>query len=362
MNIPPMNILFITAHKYLPQMYGGLQTSTDELCHSLKACGHTVSILAGLMPGGLFGLTSRIKMKLNKLICGHPVTMDNVLGYRVWRSWFPAQEVAYVASLEKPDLIVVLAIEPILMGLAALPTGIPVMMQLMDVEFKDHGGDFTKLGNIACMSNSHFTAKKYKDAYGLDSTVIYPFIAPEKYKTNTTRENVTFINPVAEKGLAVALETARLCPDIPFTFIEGWPLAPHQREPLMAALGSLPNVTFLPPQGDMRNVYGKCKILFAPSQWEEAYGRVATEAQMSAIPVVGSNRAGLAEAIGPGGVMLAYDAPAQDWADAIKKLWNDQIYYDQISQAALAYASRPEMGYDYLLTAMEQSFKAAANQ
>ena len=48
-----MKILFITAHKYLPQMYGGMQTCTDQLCHSLMEKGHKVAVLAGLMPGGL---------------------------------------------------------------------------------------------------------------------------------------------------------------------------------------------------------------------------------------------------------------------------------------------------------------------
>ena len=51
------------------------------------------------------------------------------------------------------------------------------------------------------------------------------------------------------------------------------------------------------------------KILLAPSKWEEAWGRVASEAHCSGIPVVGSRRGGLPEAIGEGGIVLDYDAP-----------------------------------------------------
>jgi hypothetical protein len=43
-----MNVLFIILHKYLPQMHGGMQSSTDELCHGLIGRGHRVAVLAGL--------------------------------------------------------------------------------------------------------------------------------------------------------------------------------------------------------------------------------------------------------------------------------------------------------------------------
>ena len=49
----------------------------------------------------------------------------------------------------------------------------------------------------------------------------------------------------------------------------------------------LPERYVFASRGDMRSVYAKCRILLAPSVWEEAYGRVVTEAQISGIPVVG---------------------------------------------------------------------------
>ena len=55
-----MRILFITAHKYLPQMRGGSQSSTNELCYDLMRRGHQVAVLAGLMPGKLFALKARM--------------------------------------------------------------------------------------------------------------------------------------------------------------------------------------------------------------------------------------------------------------------------------------------------------------
>jgi glycosyltransferase involved in cell wall biosynthesis len=112
----------------------------------------------------------------------------------------------------------------------------------------------------------------------------------------------------------------------------------------------------------MRKVYGKCKILLAPSLWEEAYGRVATEAQFSGIPVVASNRGGLPEAVGPGGILIAPDGAIGDWVSAIRELWHNDALYRKISAAATAYSHRPEMSYPFLLDAMEQCFLASCNQ
>lgn len=93
----------------------------------------------------------------------------------------------------------------------------------------------------------------------------------------------------------------------------------------------------------MKTVYGRTRILLAPSKWEEAWGRVASEAHCSGIPVLGSTRGGLPEAIGKGGVTLDHDAPADDWARELKRLWMDDDHYARLSADALQFSKRPEM-------------------
>jgi glycosyltransferase involved in cell wall biosynthesis len=235
--------------------------------------------------------------------------------------------------------------EPVQMALAAKRTHIPIVMQLQDVEFDALGGPFEDLGNdVRFIANSSFTAEKYGRVYGVHPSVIHPFIVADRYRTETTGENVTFINPHPYKGRDIALRIARLCPEIPFTFVESWELCERVRRPLMEQLATLPNVTLLPPQKDMRRVYGKCKILLAPSVWEEAYGRVVTEAQICGIPAIASRRGGLPESVGSGGILLDPDGPISDWAVAVRRLWLDDRYYAELSAAALAYAERPENG------------------
>jgi len=355
-----VKILFITAHPYLPQMHGGLQNSTDQLCRCLRERGHKVAVLCALTPGGWFGWRARIVLQIGKRLRGRKAAKDNALGYPVWRAWFPWEAVAEVAKCEKPDVIVVMAMRQVRMALAARPLDVPLLMQIQDAEFRQHDGDFGQLGKAACVANSRFTADKYREAFGVDPAVIHPFIDLDKYKTDTTRGNVTFINPVSEKGVEVALALARLYPEIPFSFVEAWPLTPDRRAALTQALASLPNVTLMPPQDDMRKIYGGCKILLAPSVWEEAYGRVITEAGVSGIPSLASTRGGLPEAVGPGGVLLDPTAPVENWAAALRRLWNDRPYYDAMAAAARAHAWRPENTLSYKIDLWERALRHAA--
>src|SRR2546425_1211933 len=135
-----MKILFVTSHLYIPQIYGGMQRSTDQTCRSLLEKGYKVAVLAGLTSGGTFAFISRIKMFINMKLTNHKVTRDEGLGYPVWRTWFPCQEVKYVAQQEKPDLIVIMSGDIVRTALAVKSANIPVLMQLLNVEFKLHGG------------------------------------------------------------------------------------------------------------------------------------------------------------------------------------------------------------------------------
>ena len=113
---------------------------------------------------------------------------------------------------------------------------------------------------------------------------------------NSTGEYVTLINPYNEKGFELAVKIAEQCKDIPFLFVESWKLSDEHRAEIERIIAPLGNVKLENRTSDMKTVYGRTKILLAPSKWEEAWGRVASEAHCSGIPVVGSTRGGLPEA------------------------------------------------------------------
>jgi glycosyltransferase involved in cell wall biosynthesis len=93
----------------------------------------------------------------------------------------------------------------------------------------------------------------------------------------------------------------------------------------------------------MKEIYAQAKVILMPSLWEEAWGRVASEAHYSGIPVVASNRGGLTESVGPGGVTLDPDEPINNWVDVIRRFWTDDAYYNEKSAAAIGYAKRPDI-------------------
>ena len=335
--------------------------SVNQLCRGLQTKGHQVSVLAGVWPEGNFGLKARLEMRINAKLAGCKIVRSTRLGYPVWSTWFPWEAVEYVVRKERPDLIVVTITQPVLMALAARKTNTPILMLLQDVQFHNHGGAFEDLGHVSCVANSNFTAAKYRDAFGVSPSVIYPFIDTARYKTDTARTNVTFINPHPAKGRDIAIEIARQCPEIPFSFVESWPLLPDARSELFARIKEIPNITFKPTQTEMRKIYGDCKVLLAPSLWEEAYGRVVIEAQVSGIPVVASTKGGLPEAVGPGGVLLDPGQPISDWIAAVLKLWGDDGYYSMLSAAARAHATTTELSFDYQIEAFERAMRGAAS-
>ena len=137
------------------------------------------------------------------------------------------------------------------------------------------------------------------------------------------------------------MRIAGACPEIPFLFVESWKLEDDHRARIEETIAPLGNVTLENRTSDMKTVYGRTRILLAPSKWEEAWGRVASEAHCSGIPVVGSRRGGLPEAIGAGGVVLDYDAPLADWVAAVRRLWNDSEEYKRLSAAARSFLGAP---------------------
>ncbi|MEL7213958.1 MAG: glycosyltransferase [Pseudomonadota bacterium] len=336
-----MRILFAGGNGWLPEASGGTQNSTDHLIRESRAQGHECAVYCGFSGRGLFGF----RMKVQRKITGRPFSIDHSQGYEVMRTWEPHDPARIKAAVDhfRPDIVVVQTRRSASLGQQFARLGLPVLLYLRNVEFEENDGDVSAIPGAHFIANSDFTAKAYRDAYGITCTVITPTIDFEKYRTETTREFATLINIHPKKGYEIARDMAHACPEIPFLFVEAWTLWDELFKQIMAEIDALPNVTFMRRTSDMSQVYGRTKVLLAPSQWEEAWGRVASEAHCSGIPVIGSDRGGLPQAIGPGGKVLAHEAPIEDWVATLRTLWSDEAAYTELSNAALDYAKRPEL-------------------
>src|SRR2546421_6968746 len=101
------------------------------------------------------------------------------------------------------------------------------------------------------LTSSPFLRRHLQERHGVDSTVIYPIVDGESYRTTPGPSgHLTMINPVPVKGLQTLLGIVDRLPRYPFLIVEGWrtptPQALHQ------ALARFPNVRVIPAQADVR--------------------------------------------------------------------------------------------------------------
>jgi glycosyltransferase involved in cell wall biosynthesis len=171
---------------------------------------------------------------------------------------------------------------------------------------------------------------------------------------------LTFVNPQPDKGVFVfariAAELARRRPDIPLLVAEGRGKAAWLQQTGLD-LGALGNLFMMTNTPDPRDFYQVSKVVLMPSLWWESFPRVAVEALLNGIPVLGSNRGGLPETLHEAGFL--FDIPERytpqtrqvptaeevaPWIETIIRLWDDAAFYEQERHRCLAAAEawRPE--------------------
>jgi glycosyltransferase involved in cell wall biosynthesis len=335
-----MRILFVTGLAHLPQSMGGVQSSTDSLISMLAATGHEGAVACTMWGNGPVALAGRARMKLTR----KRFARDRVNGYPCYRAWDLLPAIPEILRDYRPDVAVIQHVNTVPLTKAIVDQGVPAVIYFRNAAFDALAGDLRDLpATVRYIANSQFSARVYGAEFGVTSAIIPPLIRAEQYRTEPTGKSVVMINPHPTKGIDIALAVARMCPDIPFRFIQSWELSQDMQARMTAAQEELSNVTLLPATRDMKSVYAQARIVLAPSQWDEAWGRVASEAHVSGIPVIGSDRGGLPEAIGPGGIVIPADAPAGEWADAVRRVWAEDAVHAELSGAAIRYSQRQEL-------------------
>jgi glycosyltransferase involved in cell wall biosynthesis len=345
-----MSLLLAAGTPHLPQVIGGVEINTHETALELNRRGFETKVLSKLSPRDWFGATRWLANTVQR----KEVSVDRGLGYEVYRSRRPWSD---LAGMPMPKVAVVQNGNMIEIGKAFRRRGVPSIAYLHGLEFdigkRRWSDDRSELPFSAYIAVSTYTARRFEARFGIMPHVIPPIFRPERYRTSGERRYVTFINPVPEKGVDLALAIAALTPEIPFRFVKGWPLKTQELMRLKARIRALPNVELVERSRDMLPIYGATRVLLVPSQWDaETWGRVVSEAQFSGLPVMASDRGGLPEAVGPGGIVLPHDAPAEIWAGELRRLWSDQAHYARLSEAALVHSSRPELNLNHQIDSL----------
>ena len=355
-----MNILFVNSYYFMPQSKGGLAQTLMQLAEGLAKRGHRVSALVELRnDSNAFTLLRKVQMKLAKLAGRPPVSRERLGPLSVYRCWHVETVIRSVVKYERPDVVVITGgrIVPIVRLLRDL--GVPIVLQVHDVEMEYLAGDFSEAADLPCVANSHFTAKRFDDLFGSSCTVIYPFIDWDRYRVNSTGREVLFVHPVEKKGVRMAAALAQTCPELSFTFIGASSYDETAEDLSLPEAKDLLNCTFLPFLEDMTQAYARARVIIVPSRWEEAYGRIVNEAQVSGIPPIVADRGGLPEAVGEGGIVLAADAGIEQWAETLREIMGHPSKWDAMSKAAIARASQPELSRSYQLDQHETLLAAS---
>ena len=91
------------------------------------------------------------------------------------------------------------------------------------------------------------------------------------------------------------------------------------------------------PNHELYKFYNVADLFCIPSQYEEGFGRVVLEAVACGLPVVGSNKGAIPEALNEE-VSILVDPNAENLEGAIRKLYLDKEYYEKISSNCRRYA------------------------
>lgn len=160
-------------------------------------------------------------------------------------------------------------------------------------------------GGVSAVYNSEWI--KNKIGYKVPGYVLHPPCDAGDYKVESTREYITLISLNERKGGYLFYQIAKALPEKKFLGVIGsydnpGPLKMAQME-IINLLIQLPNFTLVPNTPDILSTYRKTRILLMPSDYE-SWGRTATEAMCSGIPVICTPTEGLLENCGDAAIYV----------------------------------------------------------
>ena len=223
--------------------------------------------------------------------------------------------------------------------------GIPVIFRLANLCYRDCSL-FDGVARV--LVPSAYAARFYRERLELTTHVLHSPVDPRRALAPQRRaETLTFVCPTLEKGLLLAAKVFERIgeerPDFPIDR-----RGPRGRFPLARAgarLEMLSNLRLMRATDDPRAFLGITRSLLVPSL-DEPFPRVAMEAMLNGIPIVGARRGGLPELIPeewlididerhvPESLVVPSAQDAAPWVTAIMRVWDDPAAYEQASATA----------------------------
>jgi glycosyltransferase involved in cell wall biosynthesis len=256
----------------------------------------------------------------------------------------------------RPDVLFTYGGDAVTQGMIAV-----ARHRRIPVVFAIHNFGYTDVRHFSnvdyCFVPSEFARAHNHDKLGLDCQVLPNSVDWDRIRLEDAQPRfLTFVNPALYKGaypfVRIAQELGRRRPDIPLLVVES--------RATKATLGVCglrpadhPHVHIMPVTTDQRRFWRLTKVLLIPSLGWENQPLVAIEAMINGIPVIGSDRGGIPEALGDAGVLLPLPErltpesrilptaeEVEPWVEAIIHLWDNPAWYQEQSNRARNQAER----------------------
>ena len=355
--IRDMRILFATAD-YFPAR-GGLQTSVDELIKWLEIRGHVCAILVGAKRRDMTRPKALAKAVSYKLFKRPFFISDKTFSHPAYRTKNPLESLSIVRRIFKPDVLVCVVGGSHTIDFAKIlcktAGDLPTVIYVFDVQGVVLTAD-ALCAEAHVVSNAEVIASLIAD-YRCRPPVVPCIVDSNNCKVESTREVVLYINPHPIKGVDLAWAIAEASQDLKFVFQESWRLNEKRRTEVITRAQNMANVEFRASTDHLAGVYRDARVLLAPYGPERP--RVIDEAQANGIPVVASDVPGLNESVGTGGVVLDPEGSINAWTSVLERLQTDEVYYNELVDAALKHSKRTEIQPEYLTEIFEHELQYA---
>ena len=344
-----MKLLFATGRPFFPDLFGGAERSMHGALTGLLGCGHQCE---GLATHGQFLGRSLLTLKRSLSQSRIYSTCDLKAGFPMWRtrSWMLHQAFTERLRIYKPEIVFTQLSSAGKLAEWSLQAGIRPFIFIRDMADVPFDRTTTENKEIRFIANSVSTASWANEKFSINASVVYPSVDVSKFKVASNPEYITFINPVKEKGVDLAILIAKCLPNLKFLFVESWPLDREQMNYLSAQIRDTKNIVFWRRRMNVQSIYDVTKLLIVPSLWQEAFGRVIIEAQACGIPVIGRDIGGIPEAIGRGGFTLSEHAGADEWSRTIESVIENKTMMNELSRSAISNAKQGDWSPEKVLS------------
>ena len=360
-----MRLLFVSG-----TTIGGSGRSQRELAKQLVAFGHEVVFLVDPESTGtlsrwwyqnladlavrLDGHRLAIVVRAIEAVPGRRQRQALIDGLPHIMSPVPENAAPAVIKSFRPDVIVGSSIARLAwrkISRSCRSNKIPSVLYIREQSALNHFAAGARPADVV-LANADSFARTIRQL-GIECEFIPSVIDTEITATESSRRVALAINPIESHGVDLIWKIADRLTDVPFVLQESWPLTTNQLENVQRQIQGVSNVEFRRAAPPGPSLYGDARVLLVPHLLENR-PRVIAEAQANGIPVLACDVPTLAEAVGPGGVLVP--APDVDaWCDALRHLWDDEELYVALASAALTHSERPEIS----MRSIAQSFERA---